>query len=703
MEIKCYNKNNIIPRIYFDLIEEVFKPCYETCLICSKKGNNTYHNCIECESGYRFMPEGFPKNNCVSDYPDYYSNIYKTEIIDKSNFIIAYSTEIIYNNDTYLNYLNNLNYVEYFNNIYISIDKDNILSNLRNEIRNNNLYIINILEKEKKDIIIKNDNIIYQITSTLNQNNKEYNNISNIILGECEIKLRNNYNISNNITLLILKIDIFEEGLLIPIIEYEIYNSKIKEKLNLNICKNDKIKIYIPVSINENNLFKYNSSDYYYNDICYSYTTENKTDITLKDRRIEYINNNLSLCENNCEYKGYDINNKKSICECFVKKNISLISEINNNKFKLLNNFIDIKNTININIIKCFIKVFNKEGFLKNIGNYIMIIIILLTFVLSILFKIKGYNNLKFKINEIIKSKSKNKKNPPKKRRKINILNTNNEITNTSSNKLKIRNYKVFNNIIKNDNQLFNKEISKKNKNKKKKEKKKNIIINYNDFEFNNLTYREALISDKRSYLQYYFSLLKTKHIIIFTFYNNSDYNSKIIKIILLLFSFSLFLTVNALFFNDSTMHKIYEDLGKFKFINHISNIFYSSIISTIITMILNFLSLTERDILKIKNEKNDKIKKATTILNYIFIKFIIFFILCYLFLFFFWFYLSCFCAVYKNTQIHLIKDTLISFGLSLLYPFIINLLPGIFRIPSLKNKDRECIYKISIFIQLII
>ena len=150
-------------------------------------------------------------------------------------------------------------------------------------------------------------------------------------------------------------------------------------------------------------------------------------------------------------------------------------------------------------------------------------------------------------------------------------------------------------------------------------------------------------------------------------------------------------------------MHKIYEDLGKFKFINHISNIFYSSIISTIITMILNYLSLTERGVLEIKNEKNDKIKKATKILNYIFIKFIIFFILCYLFLFFFWFYLSCFCAVYKNTQIHLIKDTLISFGLSLLYPFIINLLPGIFRIPSLKNKDRECIYKISIFIQLII
>ena len=39
---------------------------------------------------------------------------------------------------------------------------------------------------------------------------------------------------------------------------------------------------------------------------------KNKTYIILKDRRNEYINNNLSLCESNCEYEGYDINTKKA-------------------------------------------------------------------------------------------------------------------------------------------------------------------------------------------------------------------------------------------------------------------------------------------------------------------------------------------------------------------------------------------------------
>ena len=109
-------------------------------------------------------------------------------------------------------------------------------------------------------------------------------------MGECEKKLRSYYNINKNITLLMIKIDIFKEGLLIPIIEYEIYNSKTKEKLNLNLCKDIRIDIYIPVNIDENNLFKYNLINEFYNDICTTYTTNNITDIILKDRRNYYIN-----------------------------------------------------------------------------------------------------------------------------------------------------------------------------------------------------------------------------------------------------------------------------------------------------------------------------------------------------------------------------------------------------------------------------
>ena len=53
---------------------------------------------------------------------------------------------------------------------------------------------------------------------------------------------------------------------------------------------------------------------------------------------------------------------------------------------------------------------------------------------------------------------------------------------------------------------------------------------------------------------------------------------------------------------------------------------------------------------------------------------------------------------IYENTQIHLIKDSVIGFGLSLIYPFGIYLIPGIFRIPALRaqKKDKEYMYKFS-------
>ena len=57
---------------------------------------------------------------------------------------------------------------------------------------------------------------------------------------------------------------------------------------------------------------------------------------------------------------------------------------------------------------------------------------------------------------------------------------------------------------------------------------------------------------------------------------------------------------------------------------------------------------------------------------------------------------------IYKNTQMHLLKDTLMSFGLSLFIPFGIYLFPGFFRIPALSNrkKERNCLYNFSKLLQ---
>ena len=79
-------------------------------------------------------------------------------------------------------------------------------------------------------------------------------------------------------------------------------------------------------------------------------------------------------------------------------------------------------------------------------------------------------------------------------------------------------------------------------------------------------------------------------------------------------------------------------------------------------------------------------------------IKFSIFFIISFILLVCFGYYISCFCSIYENTQIHLIKDSLMSSLISLINPICINLVPGIFRIGALRCKkgNKICLYKLS-------
>ena len=99
---------------------------------------------------------------------------------------------------------------------------------------------------------------------------------------------------------------------------------------------------------------------------------------------------------------------------------------------------------------------------------------------------------------------------------------------------------------------------------------------------------------------------------------------------------------------------------------------------------------------------KNNSSSLIAKIKRCIIIKYILFYTLSIVFLFFFWYSLSSFGAVFQNTQKFLIMNAMISFCFSLIYPFIINLIPALLRLYSLKNSKRECIYKINRFIQFI-
>ena len=262
-----------------------------------------------------------------------------------------------------------------------------------------------------------------------------------------------------------------------------------------------------------------------------------------------------------------------------------LISEIIWNKNDLLKNNIKRK-FMNVEVMKYYYLLFSKDGLIKNFVSYIILSIIFINIVFAVLFCIKGYDKLNLEIKKIIlnkkntneikesdrenndqkKMKKKNQLPPLQNqinRRKINTKNMNyNE--NEISSKL---DFKLNNNGGVTDIKIYPNLQSKNNK------------IIFNNQELNNLEYKEAKQYDKRNFFQFYISLLKTNYIIIFIFFQNNDYNSRYIKINLFLFSFTLYFTVNGLFFTESTMHKIYKDGGRYNFIYHIRLAIYSSLI----------------------------------------------------------------------------------------------------------------------------
>ena len=830
----CFNGN--VEGHYRDNISKTYKPCYSICKNCDEFGDIINNKCTECINGYLNIngncsptcpyyyfynssneyqctqdnkcPKDYSKlihgkMQCITDCKDV-SNKYEYKGIcyedcplgtKKSNNYICKEINICTNETFYIiietgECTKNCSAIDYFNYVCkLNPDTPYAKYDIANRIREdllkglvNLLLIPKVLELNEdlnvKDNIIK---ILYQLTSSFNQNNNNNKkNISIIKLGQCENILKRNYNLDEDDELIIFMIEMYKEGFLIPIVEYEVFNLKINEKLDLNMCNDTKIQILHPVDIDENKLFKYNSSDEYYNDICYPYTTGNNTDITLDDRQNEFTDNNMSLCEANCEYNGYNRFTKNAECECEVKTKITILEEYQIDKNLLLSNFKNIKNYINLVVLKCYKLLFTFGGFFKNIGNYSLLAIIFIDICCAILFSLKGKKILFFRIQKYIENIYTNRNsnnNIDVNKNEIKVVEKNNSIKQSLLRKdLKIEDFNEINDKIGKSNVNNNKNSNNNNNNlieqgnppkkiiKRKKVKrgsrKVNIIVNpiklmgkeiqaskidiinfsnftdnkkpinsykmiisnddskvnkinnldninynynYNDYELNNLEYNEALKFDKRSYLEYYISLIKSKQLLIFTFYTSTDYNSKILKISLFFFFLALYLTVNALFFNDESIHKIYVDKGKFNFVYQIPKILYSSLISTVINTIVSFLSMTEKNVIKLKKEEGGTKEKVVKFSKCLEIKFIVFFVLEFLFLLFFWYYISCFCAVYRNTQIHFFKASLMSFGLSLIYPFGICLIPGTLRFPAIRTdkKELECCYKLSKILQL--
>ena len=461
--IKCYKE----PKGYFLNSEnKYYQKCYSSCDTCNKEGKETNHNCLSCSSNYPnelningvlncykrcdyytyynissnktyctpdyTCPKEFNKliqgkNKCIedckkdTDFPYEFRNVcfnqcpfnisqksetknfYCEVICDKENPFEIIKSQTCVNNCTITEREKGLCKVNYISKEEDSKEaEEKAVENIKEELTKD--FNTSNIDKGEK-IIIKQKGSTVTISTSDSQKNDNTTNETSIDLGECESKIKQEYNIPEDKPLYILKVDVNLQGMKIPKISYEVYYPLFGDnliKLNLTACTNSKINLSIPVVI-KGEIDKVNISSNYYNDICYTYTSEDGTDISLEDRKKEFINKNLTVCEEDCDFIDYDFILEKAICKCKVNINSTAkIAGVVIDKQKLFNSFKNFKNIANYKILKCSKLIFTLEAYKYNYGNIIIIVILLSLIICSIIFWRKDFFALEDIKNKIV-------------------------------------------------------------------------------------------------------------------------------------------------------------------------------------------------------------------------------------------------------------------------------------------------------------
>ena len=243
------------------------------------------------------------------------------------------------------------------NSLYIKDNNDKTNDEIYKMIKNE--IIPNYSTEEGEIITIDGDGITFQITTdkneidTFNGEIENKNNLSMIDLDDCAELLKKEYDIENS-TLILLKTENKEKIASERNVQFEVYHPVNKSKLDLSICKNSDINLYIPSQLSEetkklredlkmNNYDLFNINDRFYNDLCTKYTTIDKTDILLEDRKNYYFHNNDTTSQSNCEFSNYSIENEYLECSCkVINEDIDIENKEKFNPKKIYQSFYDV-------------------------------------------------------------------------------------------------------------------------------------------------------------------------------------------------------------------------------------------------------------------------------------------------------------------------------------------------------------------------
>ena len=362
---KFCTENFKCPNDYDKLIKEK-KECVNN---CANDINNPYEFRKEC---YKECPKGsmlYINSSYINPLKNINNNFYCEVICSEENPFEILSTQECVKNCSISDLLSEKCVIKYEINKNTKesiIAIKTILDSIEEYIISGNYNTSNL--DKGKDEMFKIGKIKITLSTLENQkNNEKKANLTVINLNECEKILRKEYKLKIIEKIYIKKLDIDQEGYNIPKINFDVYSKLGGDnliKLNLSLCHNIKIDLLIPIKIKES-LDKINASSGYFNDICYTATSNRGTDITMKDRKKDFIENNKTVCQEECDFSNYYFDKGKAKCSCNINTAIFSLDNLNINKTKLFEGFVDIKNIANINIMKCYAKLFSKKGILK--------------------------------------------------------------------------------------------------------------------------------------------------------------------------------------------------------------------------------------------------------------------------------------------------------------------------------------------------
>ena len=326
-------------------------------------------------------------------------------------------------------------------------------------------------------------------------------------------------------------------------------------------------------------------NDKFYQDICTQYTTKNNTDILLSDRINYYYNNEQTQCQSGCIFSDYLFETQKLKCECNITKTqINNENKINDDGLKsLYKSFYDVLKYSNYKVLKCYRLAFVLNNFYKNIGTILVSVYFIIYSILFIIYFLNEKDKLKIDIVKIMYDDDQKKinnntpviihQNPEAIISSSPLNDTQNKTIKRHRRRTKSKKSKTKTTVLYPPKKKTIPRIGTKKSSKKESfslnqllgtindiKEKKDIIKtpielnnsekteNYDNFELNNMEYDMALKSDKRTFIQIYWSILRREHLIIFTFFIRNDHNLINIKYIRFIFLLCTDMALNLFF-----------------------------------------------------------------------------------------------------------------------------------------------------------